>query len=106
MPQLLTPAGLPAALAALKGWLAITGEADDAALALLLGSSAELCAAFTAGGVPEAEWADLPEAVRHGIIRLAAHLYRERDRDGDGAPVAPPAAVAALWRPWRAMRLA
>ena len=46
-------------------------------------------------------WADLPEALRHGIVRLAAHLYSQR---GGDAP--PPAAVTALWRPWRRLRLA
>ena len=44
----------------------------------------------------------VPDALRQGIILLAAHLLRERDRD---APGEPPAAVAALWRPWRRMRL-
>jgi len=44
----------------------------------------------------------LPEALRHGIVRLAAHLYAHRDRaDRTG----PPAAVTALWRPWRRLRL-
>jgi uncharacterized phiE125 gp8 family phage protein len=44
----------------------------------------------------------LPEALRHGIVRLAAHLYTMRD--GSGAQE-PPAAVTALWRPWRRLRL-
>lgn len=48
-----------------------------------------------------AAWDGLPEPLRQGIIRLAAHLYTERD--GSGAE--PPAAVGALWRPWRRMRL-
>lgn len=50
------------------------------------------------------EWQALPEGVRHGALRLAAHHYRERE--GPGAAPLPPAAVAALWRPWRRMRLA
>lgn len=45
-----------------------------------------------------AEWADVPVALRHGVMRLVAHLYADRDADG-----APPAAVAALWRPYRRM---
>lgn len=57
---------------------------------------------FTAGLATE--WADLPDGLRHGVIRLAAHHYRQRDLD-TVSPV-PPAAVAALWRPWRLMRLA
>jgi uncharacterized phiE125 gp8 family phage protein len=56
---------------------------------------------FTAGLAPD--WESLPEALRHGILRFAAHQHRERE--GSGASPAPPAAVAALWRPWRRMRL-
>lgn len=57
--------------------------------------------AFRAGIA--ADWSALPDALRHGIIRLAAHHYRERDGD---RPLSPPASVAALWRPWRLMRIA
>ncbi len=51
------------------------------------------------------DWAALPEAIRHGVIRLAAHQHRARD-DEKKSELLPPAAVAALWRPWRRMRLA
>jgi len=44
----------------------------------------------------------LPEALRHGILRLAAYLYANRDSE---PAAAPPAAVTALWRPWRRLRL-
>lgn len=44
----------------------------------------------------------VPEALRQGLLRLVAHLYGSRDGAGEGAP---PAAVIALWRPWRRMRL-
>jgi len=57
---------------------------------------------FTAGLA--SEWTQLPDGLRQGVLRLAAHQYRERD--GDTAQPVPPAAVAALWRPWRRMRLA
>ncbi len=56
---------------------------------------------FTAGLAPD--WAALPESLRHGVIRLAAHQHRAREGDEPG-PL-PPAAVAALWRPWRRLRL-
>lgn len=45
---------------------------------------------------------DVPEAIRQGVLRLVAHLFTARD--GDDAE--PPAAVTALWRPYRRMRLA
>ena len=43
-----------------------------------------------------------PEALRHGIVRLAAYLYAHRD---EAEQAGPPAAVTALWRPWRRLRL-
>lgn len=49
-----------------------------------------------------ADWASLPPPLRHGIIRLAAFHYR--DREGM-APAVPPASVTALWRPWREVGL-
>lgn len=52
-----------------------------------------------------ADWAGLPDAIRHGVIRLCAHQHRGRDDERKAAP-GPPAVVAALWRPWRRMRLA
>ena len=44
----------------------------------------------------------VPEPLRQGILRLIAHLFATRD----GAGGEPPAAVTALWRPYRKMRLA
>ncbi len=42
------------------------------------------------------------EPLRQGIIRLTAFLFNARDGEGGE----PPAAVTALWRPYRRMRLA
>ncbi|MBH1998601.1 MAG: phage head-tail connector protein [Sphingomonadaceae bacterium] len=44
----------------------------------------------------------LPEALRHGIVRLAAEHFAARGSES----AAPPAIVSALWRPFRRMRLA
>ena len=44
----------------------------------------------------------VPEPIRQGILRLVAHLFASRDQPGGE----PPAAVTALWRPYRRMRLA
>lgn len=44
----------------------------------------------------------VPEPIRQGVLRLVAHLFA--GRDGDGGEI--PAAVTALWRPYRRMRLA
>ncbi|WP_374406909.1 hypothetical protein [Pelagerythrobacter sp.] len=65
------------------------------------GAAGRIAVRFTAGLA--ADWSALPESLRHGTVRLAAELHRARD----GAPLPhPPAAVAALWQPWRRMRLA
>lgn len=47
------------------------------------------------------DWDAIPQAIGHGVVRLAAHLYSGRDEPTG----APPASVAALWRPFRRMRL-
>lgn len=49
-----------------------------------------------------ADWNGIPEPLRQGIIRLVAHLYTHRDAIDAGPP---PTAIAALWRPWRRLRL-
>jgi uncharacterized phiE125 gp8 family phage protein len=79
-------------------------EADGAGLIRVLapGEARRVAVRFTAGIA--ADWASLPETLRHGVIRLAAHQHRARE-DADAGPV-PPVAVTALWRPWRRMRLA
>lgn len=47
-----------------------------------------------------ADWQAVPPPVAQGIVLLVAHLF-----DARTASAAPPAAVGALWRPWRRMRL-
>jgi uncharacterized phiE125 gp8 family phage protein len=49
---------------------------------------------------------EVPEPLRHGILRLVGHLFASRDGGGVRGPGSePPAAVTALWRPFRRMRL-
>ena len=62
------------------------------------GGTGRLRVTCVAGLAEEA--AGVPAALAQGVIRLAAHLYTNRD-DAKG----PPAAVAALWRPFRRVRL-
>ncbi|WP_375288660.1 hypothetical protein [Sphingomonas sp.] len=45
-------------------------------------------------------WELLPAPLTQGVALLVAHLFEDR-----GGAAQPPAAVAALWRPWRRMRL-
>ena len=72
------------------GWLRVTTP----------GNFARVRVSFEAGIADG--WTDLPTPLRQGMIRLVAHLYSSRDSVTD---TGPPMAVAALWRPYRRMRL-
>jgi uncharacterized phiE125 gp8 family phage protein len=82
---------------------AVELDADGGARVRILrqGSAGRIAVQFTAGLA--GEWGELPEALRQGAVRLAAHQYRARD--GEPGQPALPAAIAALWRPWRRYRL-
>ena len=56
--------------------------------------------AYRVGMAPD--WNGVPEMLRHGIVRLAAQYYLRRGESGE---IEVPAAVTALWRPWRRLRL-
>ena len=64
------------------------------------GSAGRVEIATEAGMAPS--WDSLPEAIRLGVLRLAAHLFAHRDNPDDPGP---PEGVAALLRPWRRTRL-
>lgn len=44
---------------------------------------------------------DVPEPIRHGVLRMVGHLYAARDGGGGE----PPAMVTALWRPYRRLSI-
>lgn len=56
--------------------------------------------AFEAGIT--SNWAGLSDSLRHGIVRLVAHYHAHRERADE---LGPPAAVAAMWRGERRVRL-
>lgn len=47
-----------------------------------------------------AGWDGLPPAIAQGLVLLIAHLFEAR-----ALGAMPPAAIAALWRPWRRLRI-
>lgn len=55
---------------------------------------------YTIGLGPD--WNAVPEAIRQGIMRLAAHQYEYRSSP---AVAALPNAVTALWQPYRKVRI-
>ena len=75
-----------------EGWVRLSGAGD--VRRIRVGYRAGLATA----------WADLPAALRHGVVRLAAHFYTSRAGEGP-RPNTPPAAVTALGRPFRRIRL-
>jgi uncharacterized phiE125 gp8 family phage protein len=68
------------------GWVRVPGRVGQVSVAFEAGLAAD--------------WAGLPAPLRQGVVLLAAQLFTMRD-----PREAPPAAVTALWRPFRAMTL-
>lgn len=87
--------GLPAAGYAIDidgdgcGWVRVTQP----------GAATRVTVAYRAGLA--AGWHDLPAPIAQATVALIAHLHDDR-----GGATMPPAAVAALWRPYRRLRLA
>ncbi|WP_423141033.1 head-tail connector protein [Parablastomonas sp. CN1-191] len=83
---------------------AVELDADGVGRVLVMdaGEAGRVAVRFTAGIA--ADWLVLPDALRQGVVRYAANAWSER-QSAEAAP-ALPAAVAALWQPWRRMRLA
>ncbi len=85
---------------AATAWESEIDAAGDGWVRLLVALPGPVTVRFRAG--LGSDWNGVPEPLRQGIVRLATHLFTHRDA-ADAGP--PPAAVAALWRPWRRLRL-
>lgn len=73
-----------------EGWVRVLGRA----------AAGRVTVRYRAGLA--AGWNRVPEPLRQGVVRMAAHLYAHRDAAaGNG----PPAAATALWLPYRRLRL-
>ena len=95
--EAVAPDGSRSALAV--GDYEIDVEADGRGFVRLARGSAQRLAVGGIAGMA-AEQNDVPEPLRQGILRLVAHFFAHRDADDT-----PPAAVTALWKPYRAVRL-
>lgn len=81
-------------------------ERGDACFVLLADLEGQGVAVRVRAGIASV-WSEIPAGLKQGLIRIAAFLYRDRDRpSGSGTDASPPSSVAALWRPWRVLRLA
>jgi uncharacterized phiE125 gp8 family phage protein len=95
----LAPSGEPTALPAGDYGIDIDA-AGDGWIRILRSAAGRVQIVYRAGQA--ADWNGIAEPLRQGIVRMAAHLYTHRDgEDGRG----PPAAVTALWLPYRRLRL-
>lgn len=82
------------------GWRLAVGREGTGRLAIERpGAATQARIAYRAGMAADAN--AIPEAIRQGIIRMTQHMHDARDDDG----LAPPAVIAALWRPWRRIGL-
>ena len=75
---------------------------DGAGWVRLLSGDATMRATVAGRAGLSEDWNGVPEPLRAGIVRMAAHVFSHRD-DPDAAAL--PGAVTALWRPWRAISL-
>jgi uncharacterized phiE125 gp8 family phage protein len=91
--------GTVLALPAIAYAIDIDGNGDGWVRLTQPGAARRLRLTYRAG-IAETS-AAVPEAIRHGIMRLAGEYHTSRE----GLEPRPPASVAALWRPWRRMRL-
>ncbi|MFW2850565.1 head-tail connector protein [Sphingomonas sp. TX0543] len=71
-----------------RGWIRVSAP----------GNARRIAVNYTAGVATD--WAALPAPIAQGVVALIAHLFEDR-----GRATQPPAAVAALWRPYRRLRL-
>jgi uncharacterized phiE125 gp8 family phage protein len=97
--EAIAPDGTAAPLAA-DGYAIDIDANGDGWIRLEAGATGRIRITYQAGLA--GAWSDLPQALRHGVTRMAAHLYALRaGMAGD----APPASVTALWRPYRRLSL-
>lgn len=83
---------------AARALLRLEGDGEAALMARLAQAATAAAERFCGTDFAGVGWQAIPAPVAHGMVVLAAHLFENRGRDEE-----PPAAVAALWRPYRRM---
>jgi len=96
----LLPANGPEVALAVDGYAIDIDRNGDGWVRIVASQGGRMRVAYRAGIAADGD--GVPDGIRHGIVRLAGEYYARRD----GLDAQPPAAVSALWRPWRRMRLA
>ena len=90
--------GMPSVLAVGGYALDIDAGGDGWVRVAAADGAGRVAVSYTAGLADG--WAALPEPIAQGCVALVAHLFEHRD-----GVAMPPAAVAALWRPFRRLQL-
>jgi uncharacterized phiE125 gp8 family phage protein len=93
-------AGLPVVLA--RGAWEMRADADGAVAVSVLDPGDALSAVIRYRAGLAVDAADVPDALKQGMLRMIQHLYAARDGGGEAAL---PNIVMALWTPWRRVRL-
>lgn len=89
------------AVAAAKEMLRLRGTEEDVLLGRLAATARGLGEQFCGRAFAEGDdWDAVPAPLAHGLVLLAVHLWENRQADA-----VPPAAVSALWRPYRRVGL-
>lgn len=98
--------GIPADGAAFAlqppAWEAAIDKRGNASIRIVRPGSAGRVEVDVDAGIA-ADWGGLPDNIRLGLLRLAAHFHAHRDAGDD---TSPPMAALALLAPWKRMRLA
>ena len=87
------------AVQAVRAWTRMADGADEQAVMAAVEASLATAASWCGMALP-ASWEAVPVGIAQGCVLLAAALLEARDGDRG-----VPAAVAALWRPLRRVRL-
>lgn len=97
------PGVIAGAVAAARAYLRLESGAEEALLTTLAAGAIEVAEAFCGATLVVRDngvWSDLPAPIAQGVVMLVAHQFGDRGGDRE-----PPAAVSALWRPYRRVRL-